>query len=142
MKPLYLIVALLFSIGSFAQDSSNTSVKAPKIITKLPIHKTAFVNDVEFTFLKLVSDSRCPKGVNCIWAGEVELLVKVKHGDREAEEKLITIGFKRQPTGDETSIIFKNDAFTIKALTVSPYPEHGVAIEPSAYKLHFDVLKL
>ncbi|MBQ0769650.1 MAG: hypothetical protein KBT58_10175 [Bizionia sp.] len=141
MKPLIFVFTLLFSVGLFAQDTSIEPVKTPRIITKLPIEKTATVNGVAIKFLSVVSDSRCPKNVNCIWAGEVIVLVEVQQEAQEAIEKTITIGFKRNPTGSETDIIYKNQSFTIKAINVSPYPEYGIEVNVSDYVLLFDVME-
>ena len=141
MKPLILVITLLFSVGLFAQDTVETAVKAPKIITKLPINKTATVSGVNIKFLSVVSDSRCPKNVNCIWAGEVVVLVEVQQKSQKAIEKTITIGFKRNPTGNETDIIYNDKSFTIKAMNVSPYPEYGVEVKLLDYVLHFDIIE-
>ncbi|TYC09148.1 hypothetical protein ES677_13675 [Bizionia gelidisalsuginis] len=139
MKSLLFVIALLFSVTLFAQDSNDTTVKAPVIITKLPIQKTATLKGVTIKFVSVVSDSRCPKNVNCIWAGEVVLLVDVQHGGNKAEAKTITIGFKRNPTGHETDIIFKDESLTIQAMNVLPYPEYGVEVNASDYVLLLDV---
>lgn len=141
MKPLIFVFTLLFSVGLFAQDTSIEPVKTPRIITKLPIEKRATVNGVAIKFLSVVSDSRCPKNVNCIWAGEVIVLVELQQEAQEAIEKTITIGFKRDPTGSETDIIYKNQSFTIKAIKVSPYPEYGIEVNVSDYVLLFDVME-
>lgn len=145
MKPLFFIILIFFSVGLFAQDSVQntleTAVKTPKIVMKLPIQKTSTVNGITIKFLSVVSDSRCPKNVNCIWAGEVVVLVEVKEASKKTVEKTITIGFKRNPKGNETTIIFKGDAFTIKAITVSPFPEYGVEVDALGYVLHFDVVE-
>ena len=141
MKPLIFVITLLFSVGLFAQDTVETAVNTPKIITKLPINKTAKVSGVDIKFLSVVSDSRCPKNVNCIWAGEVIVLVEVQQKSQKAIEKTITIGFKRIPEGNETDIIFEDKYFTIKAINVSPYPEYGVEVKPLDYVLLFDVIE-
>jgi len=35
-----------------------------------------FQDDFSFKLIRITSDSRCPKGANCIWAGEVTVVFK------------------------------------------------------------------
>ncbi len=57
-----------------------------KAIVKVKLNQTISSEGVQITPLKLISDSRCPSEVTCIWAGNV--IVKVKFiSDTEEEEK-------------------------------------------------------
>lgn len=77
---------------------------------------------------KVVSDSRCPAGVACIWAGTVEvqtvLTTPVSHG-----EHVLSLG-KPQP--------FKDYTVTLTAVS----PEKGEdAITDSSYRLTYTIVK-
>ena len=73
---LYLIALFVFLSGHLvAQDS--TTVEVPKILAKLPLGKTYTLDQVELVFVDVLSDSRCPKDVTCVWAGQAVALVEV-----------------------------------------------------------------
>lgn len=78
---------------------------------------------------EVVSDSRCPEGVQCIWAGVVEvrtvLSTPVSHG-----EHVMTPGAVQQ-FGD----------YTVTLTEVTPYPKVGVDIPESAYRFTYEVKK-
>lgn len=78
---------------------------------------------------KLVSDSRCPEGVQCIWAGAVEvrtaISTTVAHG-----EHVLKLG-EPQVFGD----------FTVTLISVTPGPKAGEEIPESSYRFTFEVRK-
>lgn len=78
---------------------------------------------------KVVSDSRCAEGVQCIWAGTVEVRTvissKVAHG-----EHVLTLG-KPQTFGD----------YTVTLTEVTPYPQANTPIPESSYRFTFDIKK-
>lgn len=46
----------------------------------------ALPNGAKLTPLKVLEDSRCPAGVQCVWAGQVRLAVAIERGGRETVE--------------------------------------------------------
>lgn len=78
---------------------------------------------------KIVSDSRCPLDVQCIWAGTVEvrtvLSTQVAHG-----EHVLTLG-QPQTFGD----------FTVTLTDVTPAPKAGDPIPESSYRFTFEIKK-
>ena len=58
-------------------------------ITRLRIGETAAVGGPRVTPLRVVSDSRCPVGVQCVWAGELRIEVKVTTGAGAANRELV-----------------------------------------------------
>lgn len=77
----------------------------------------------------LVSDSRCPLDVQCIWAGTVEVRTavstEVAHG-----EHVFTLGEPRE-VGD----------FSVTLVEVTPAPLAGQAIPESSYRFTFEIKK-
>jgi hypothetical protein len=71
----------------------------------------------QICFDSLVSDSRCPANVECIWQGEATVKLSVQGGGLHQSFKLST--FNNLP-------VFRNDTtlsgYKIKLLSVSPYP--------------------
>lgn len=65
---------------------------------------------------KLINDSRCPKDVACVWAGEVNILIAVSDQKNEAEVKL------KLPPVDISGVPVLNSLYMIELLNVKPYP--------------------
>ena len=80
MKKLILIVTVLCSISFYAQTEI-------KITTKKCIPKKGYYLQLK----NVLDDSRCPKGVTCVWAGEAEIIVFVYENKKILEEKTIII---------------------------------------------------
>jgi hypothetical protein len=66
MKNIILIVTVIYSISFYAQTEI-------KITTKKCIPKKGYYLQLKNVW----DDSRCPEGVNCVWAGEVSVSIKV-----------------------------------------------------------------
>ena len=85
--------------------------------------------NVSVTPRAIVSDSRCPSDVVCVWAGTVSVRVIVA-GDVANGEHVFTMN---EP------ITF--GAYTVTLTTVSPYPKSGEKIVDSAYRFVFEIKK-
>lgn len=48
------------------------------------------MNDYTIIINKIISDSRCPEGTNCIWAGELVIEFSVVQNKQIKETKIIT----------------------------------------------------
>jgi hypothetical protein len=64
--------------------------RCPNAGTKITarINQKVVLDDVSITPLEVVSDSRCPKNVNCVWAGSVIIKVKAEKGGQTKELEL------------------------------------------------------
>ncbi|MGY0391364.1 hypothetical protein ACW5R3_02235 [Bizionia sp. KMM 8389] len=60
---------LSFSFMGFSQGKSKA--ETPLILQKLQYHKTVHVGNYDIVFKDVITDSRCPQGVTCVWAGSV-----------------------------------------------------------------------
>jgi hypothetical protein len=130
------IIAILFIINylAYAQDSTLAQVETPKIVSKLFFGKQIQVGEFEIRFVEIVNDSRCPKNVNCVRAGEAKIIVEVFKGDEFVEKQLIEI----TPTTylyDTYPIMFSSDELVLKAFNLKPYPIDGLTIKNEDYYL-------
>jgi len=80
---------------------------------------------LEIRFDAVVSDSRCPKGVQCIVAGDATIRITVQKASARSSHELHTEG----RAGQEASV----DGLTIRLLGLDPYPVAGKAVEREAY---------
>ena len=83
-------------------------------------------------FKKVITDSRCPKDVTCIWAGEAKVLIAVMENGREVEEKIITLAVKKD---FQLSFLNSEVIYSINALNLYPYPTSTHKIKESEYCL-------
>ena len=70
MKKIILLLFLFaFVACKSAKENSNLIV--------ITSEKEVVMNDYEMAIDKIISDSRCPEGTNCIWAGELVIELSV-----------------------------------------------------------------
>ncbi len=93
------------------------------------LNQTVSANGVSITPLVVVSDSRCPANANCIWAGEVELRVRLQKGAVSREVVIKS----------NASISFENT--TVTMTTVLPQKISGTNIPSANYRFTFDVVQ-
>ncbi|QRM88820.1 hypothetical protein FG167_06095 [Lacinutrix sp. WUR7] len=137
---IFILTFLVASIG-FAQDSTDvTKVTPPKIVTKLHFGASVQFEDIRLKFVEVVQDSRCPKAVQCIWAGEVIVLVDVFKNGNKVEQKKLTINptFSLQ---EQLGNLFSSEALSISGISVMPYPVANNKIPMEDYYIQLDVRK-
>lgn len=80
--------------------------------------KDRFKNDREdifVSFTKVISDSRCPRKMVCVWEGDVEVELKIEHENTRIHAHL-TLGGKK----DATVTFGDKGEFELELLDVSP----------------------
>jgi hypothetical protein len=121
-----LLFAFFFAMNVFAQTSETLTLKASQ-------QKTAKKSKLKIKFLSVTEDSRCPIGVNCIWAGNAKVKVKII-GVRSSKE--FEFNTNAGPKGD----IFEGWSITVDSLT--PEPHADKPINPKSYKAKFTITRL
>lgn len=131
MKFSIFFLTLFYSVFILAQEPEKVDYNIHK--ATLCLGDSMQLGDKSIKFKKVVSDSRCPKGVTCVWAGEVKVLVEFYEDGKFKGEKIIT--------GSNISIeeFFSIKDIVIKTLGVSPYPEINKKISPEEYSLHIKI---
>ena len=132
----YSIVAILlaFTCYTYAQDSTDIQVETPKIVTKLFFGKQIEVGDYEIRFVEVTADSRCPKNVNCVRAGEEKVIIEVFRDGEFVEKKLLEITPSTH-LQEKYPIVFSSENTVLKAFNLVPYPVSGIAIKKEDYYL-------
>ncbi len=85
-----------------------------------------------FTFMEVVSDSRCPKGMDCIRAGEAIVRVVLADG---SEQNVEINADAKQPA------YFAVPEGSVQVMGLEPYPQARVKIDPAGYRLKVRVTK-
>ncbi|MFV5694104.1 hypothetical protein ACM55G_01530 [Flavobacterium sp. LB3P122] len=138
MKNSLLAFLLIFYVSVFAQNTNNKNIKHVNIIQKICLKKTGY----QLVLKEVISDSRCPEGVNCVWAGEASAVISVYKNSKFAEDKTIVFSLKNE---QENNLWFAKylpeKQRKIKKTGVFPYPKHGVTVVKKDYLIKIGYLK-
>ena len=99
-------------------------------ISRARIGETVAVSGVQVTPLKVLEDSRCPLGVQCVWAGQVRISATVKSGSANTG------------TGDELGELTLNQPISVSngqltMVEIYPDPRKDRTIYPEEYRFGF-----
>lgn len=117
-----------------AQDSADIKVETPKIVTKLLLGAKIDVANFQIRFIDVINDSRCPKHVNCVRAGEAKIVYEVFENGEFLKKEVVEI----TPTTylhEDYPILIASKGLSIEAFNLLPYPEYGNTINKDAYYL-------
>jgi hypothetical protein len=80
-----------------------------------------------------IQDSRCPKDVQCIRAGEAIVILDLQIGDEQFKGLKVCIGCEKEMAITElTEIKTKSKTYTLKLNSVDPYPQSTGLATPTA----------
>ena len=133
MKTLFLSLILTLIFGSAMTAAAQTT---QQITLPVGSQKTVTRDKLKIKFVS-VEDSRCPKDVDCIWAGNAKVTIKVTN--RKGESKTFDLN-----TNLETKPV-RFGGYEIKLGSVTPYPKANVTVRPTrptSYTASFIVIKL
>ncbi len=97
--------------------------------TTVSIGQSASISGIRLIPLKVLSDSRCPANVNCIWAGEIKVSVQLEKNNiaQQVEFSL------------EKNIQF--EGVTLKLVNAKPEQLTGTTIKEGEYIFTFETVK-
>ena len=84
-------------------------------------------SDFQVKFVGVPQDSRCPTGVNCIWAGNAEVTLNLNYDKCTTN---LTLNTHDSP---QTKQEGKAGAFSVKLIKLDPYPRADEKIAASDY---------
>ncbi|MBW2961688.1 hypothetical protein [Mesonia aestuariivivens] len=136
---ILLITSILFFgfVKAQAQNTEatpNNDIEAPVIVIKLYEGKSYQGDGYCLTFKKMIADSRCPKDVTCVWAGEAKALLTLEKNNKLVEEKEVIIN---NPIQRGDLFMLGEQSFFLYGLM--PYPTSKVIKEDVEYYLRFKV---
>ena len=127
--------SLAHRTGAVAQV---VKVEPPRIVTKLQFGKSYQLEELELKFVEVLQDSRCPKNVNCVWAGEVVVLVDIFENGNKSDQKKLTIS-STSHLQNLLGNLFTSEALTISGFNVLPYPVSGIKTKVEDYYIQLDI---
>jgi hypothetical protein len=138
MKNSLLLFLLMIGTITFAQNTKTENVQSLKITQKKCLKKKGF----NLVLKELVSDSRCPEGVTCIWAGEASVVVSVYKDSKLVEDHTMVFSMKNEEKNKQWfSKYLPEKQKNIKNFSVFPYPKEGVQVNPKNYYVKIGYVK-
>jgi hypothetical protein len=136
MKYLFLFGFLICSISLSAQVQEENTI----FNSVLQGGEQLEFGDKSIRFKEVISDSRCPKDVTCVWAGEAKVLIEIFEKGKLLNEKLVVIN----PYGiDEIPLQFSagGGIYSITAFKLFPYPSTASKKDKMNYTLEMQVIE-
>ncbi len=127
-------VAIILLIGSCAGTSEVKASLDEEF--SLGIDQSVLIagEGLRIKFVEVSEDSRCSKGVTCVWEGRVNAVVEISDNDSSCRMELIQPGLIDQYARET----YEGYQLTFK---VEPYPEAGKEITADEYRLLLIVSK-
>jgi hypothetical protein len=127
-----MLVVILVASGCSGRDTLQESLG--KEFTLTIGHGTSISSDkLSVKFLDVTEDSRCPKGVTCIWAGQVSCMLEVTINGNIDQVKLTE-------TGGSTTTSQSVSGYSF-AFNVEPYPVADKQITKEEYRLKLTIAR-
>lgn len=125
MNYVFVVCSVFFLLTACSAVKTDGDVIDQKLDSK---------SDKEIVLVKVSNDSRCPEGVQCVWAGEVVIAVAAYDHKKLTEQVEFTLN---KNTIEEVKVWFEkhlpSPKGSLKAIQVLPYPKEGVEQLPEAY---------
>lgn len=98
-------------------DTESGTVQSNEIT--LEVGASAQLGSEKVTFVRVVEDSRCPEGTECVWAGEVKVEVHFSEDETTFDSKTATL------KSNQATLLFENPDHRYMLTAVHPYPKDG-----------------
>ena len=127
-----LVASLLFMLAVGVMPTMAAR-QTESLKVQINMEKRAPKSKLSVRFVELVEDSRCPRDVNCVWAGNAKIKVRVTKNGRSHELTLDTNGQKQSAVAE---------GYSIKFTGLTPEPRSNIRINRNGYVAHFEIVKL
>jgi len=137
MKLLFIILIPVIIFGQNIQTSNDSTI----LVSKLNYKKSISIEDINLKFEEVLSDSRCPKDVECVWAGEAKVLIEIYQNGHIDIRKEIIIDVKGI-LNDASNLIYASNTIKVYATGLYPYPTTSQKKDLETYYLEISVLAI
>ena len=118
-----MLAVAVAALSGCGQGTSPTEPFAAQTATLAVKQTAALAKGVAVSFDRVVSDSRCPSGVVCVWEGEVTVALTLSESDGPVAFTLSDDSPTRVVGG-----------YTFELVSVQPSPVAGTATPENAYR--------
>jgi hypothetical protein len=132
------IVALMACAGAQAKVRARKTVRLNRNFV-LRVGQEVYVAEQKLSvkFVAVAEDSRCPKGVTCIWAGNVRIRLQVTKDRSKPEQVELSLNPRDFPDGEAADC----GDYRIKLVGVEPYPVKDQQLKAGDYTATLSVTK-
>lgn len=127
---LIITAFFLFAMPASAQEE----IEEIEYYAKTYVGEAFNFEGKSIRFKEVVSDSRCPSDVTCVWAGEAKILIEIFKNEQLVGEEIIST----RSQNFSLSKFFQGD-FSLHAIALSPYPKTSRKVKASDYHLQFKI---
>lgn len=120
----------LLIIGTIFFSACHSSDPTPTDHLSVGLHQSARIGSDVIVRVDSIQDSRCPKNVVCIWAGQAQVNLVLATNTDSSAVKLILSPEKPANRLDSTNISLNNNSYKVILHEVNPYPGTGTAGQP------------
>ena len=132
MRILFVLFLLLISANQLNAQKYYSSYQASLA------YGEEFQSGELSVVIEEVTDSRCPKGVNCVRAGEAKVVIALLQNGKLLERK--TLIFTAEGSiSEKNNLIFSNTDIRLIGMALYPYPEGPNKIALEDYVLEIKV---
>jgi hypothetical protein len=124
-------IGLFLAMTSYSQKGEAWQIET--VTLKVGQQKTAKMSGLKIKFLGVTEDSRCPKGVDCIWAGNAKMKFRIT-GEKITKDYIFnsTVGQR----GDQVGV------WAVSIDSLSPEPTANRKIAANAYVVKLQIVRL
>jgi hypothetical protein len=133
-----LIAAVALTACGPSTDSQPELRATPRVemvgdtaFVELPLGRSADNGEISITFEAVTEDSRCPRGVQCMWEGNASVRLTLESGD---ETQVVILGSTVEPRKASFA------GYAIGLRQVMPYPLPEWPVEPESYWARIAIL--
>ena len=135
---LCVLASLALSVGAAKRQPARKKIMLDKNFV-LRIGQEVLTADGKLSvkFMSVPEDSRCPTGVNCIWAGNVRVLLQATQAKSKPVKVELNTNPRDTPAGEEADC----GNYRIKLVSVDPYPVQDQQLSAGDYRVTLVVSK-
>ena len=127
--PAWLILTCVWLLGGHVVAAAQTARVGREFKIKAGRVVTLDGGSLRLRFKRVAEDSRCPVDVDCVWAGNAEVLFEVGgRGWREKTTLKLNTNAGAQGASEE-----RYGPYTVKLVNLSPQPRSNRKIAPGQY---------
>jgi hypothetical protein len=134
-KHLLLVLPAILALlsGCAGHQGEISAALGEEIVLAVGQGASIARDGLEVRFIEVISDSRCPQGATCVWAGEASCLVEISDSESTYRKVLTQPGLSGP---FQTSFKEYDITFDLK-----PYPQVGKEIKSEDYRLQLEINK-
>ena len=131
MRPTLLALVLALSAGCSSQPPLTSVAIGETVTLRVAESATVEPRNVVLQFSEVVTDSRCPTDVVCVWEGDAEVSVRAVAADGSSGDLRL-----HTKSGSEAA---RFAGLTVRLVSLEPSPREGTPPRQADYVLTLEI---